>query len=197
VYTGLSSCIYRSLLACVFHSFNTNTPHYQKTGQTVAYCTYSSRFVSIRPTQSMICVQFLVARFREWFNSSFSPDFGNYLTHRSVQMYKSCVQDQMFRDLTLSTRLCSTSIITQHGWVIPFLLTKIVRRKWFVPVRYQLPKGKSVGLALKSFCMIQRVERYRSLLACVFHFFNRNMPHYPTTGKPVKYCIYRSLIECM
>ena len=66
----------------------------------------------------------------------------------------------MLQNPILRTKLCGTGFITQHGWVVYFRLTKVVRRKWFIPVRYQLPKGKSVGLALKYFYMIHRVGRW-------------------------------------
>ena len=75
----------------------------------------------------------------------------NYFTYRSVIFCESCVEDQILQDLIRSTRLCGANCIALHGWVVNFRLTKMVRRKWFVPVRYQRPKGKSVGLALKSF----------------------------------------------
>jgi len=66
-------------------------------------------------------------------------------TYRSVQISESCAEDQMPQDLILRTSLCGTGFITQHSWVVHFRLTKMVRRKWFVPVRYQLPKSKSGG----------------------------------------------------
>ena len=50
--------------------------------------------------------------------------------------------------------------MVEQGWVVYFPLTKMVTRKWFVPVRYQLPKGKSEGVALEDFYMIRRVGRY-------------------------------------
>jgi len=61
-----------------------------------------------------------------------------------------------------STKLCSTSVITQHGWVIHFRQTKMVRRKRFVPLRYQVPKRKSAGLALKYFYIVRSVGQIRA-----------------------------------
>jgi len=53
-----------------------------------------------------------------------------------------------------------TDFITQHGcWVLHFRLTKMVRRKWSVPIRYQLSKGKLAGFVLQYFYMIHRVGR--------------------------------------
>jgi len=88
---------------------------------------------------------------------------------------KSCAEDQILKDLILRTRLCSTSFIAQYGWVVHFIMTGMVTRKWFVPGRYQLTKRKSAGLALKYIGMIHRIgrvglfreyialQRYRSL----------------------------------
>jgi len=42
-----------------------------------------------------------------------------------------------------------TVCMTQHSWVIHFCTAKKVKRTWFVPVKYQLPKGTSAKLALK------------------------------------------------
>ena len=72
---------------------------------------------------------------------------------------KICSGGQMLQYLILRTRLCGTGFINQHGCVVHFRLTKMVRRKCFVPVRYQLPRGISEGLALKYFCMIHRGGR--------------------------------------
>jgi len=56
---------------------------------------------------------------------------GNYLIHRSVQIFKSCVEGQMLQGLILrhSTRLCGTGFVTQHGGVVHFCLTTMVRRQ--------------------------------------------------------------------
>jgi len=91
-----------------------------------------------RPTQSMIYVHLLVTRFQQsilcivWYKCS-----------------TSCYEDFMFQDLILHTRLCSTSFISQHFWVVDFHLINMIRRKYFVPVRYQISKGKSARLALE------------------------------------------------
>jgi len=63
-------------------------------------------------------------------------------------------------DLILRTRVCGTSFIPQHCWVVDFHLTKMVGWKCFVPGLYQLRKGKSTGLALEYFYMIHRGGRY-------------------------------------
>jgi len=57
----------------------------------------------------------------------------------------------MLQDLILRTKLRGTGFITQQCWVIHFRLTKMVRRKCFVPVTYQLLKGKSRGRPLNFF----------------------------------------------
>jgi len=71
------------------------------------------------------------------FNSSFSINT------------KNLVLDRMLEHLMLRTRLCGTSFIAQPGWLFHFHPTKMVGQKCFVPVRYQLPKGKWAGLALR------------------------------------------------
>jgi len=115
-----------------------------------------------RPTQSMIYCHCLIAWFQEII-----------ITYRSVQKllngYKSVLEDEMLEDLILRTRLCSTNFITQHGWVILFRLTKMVRRKCVVPNKYQLPRGLDVSqhvsllvsacTVLRYFCMIHMGRR--------------------------------------
>jgi len=59
---------------------------------------------------------------------------------------KSCAVDKLLQHLIICTKLCGIGSITQPGGPFQFHLTKIVRWKIFVPVRYQLPKDKSVGL---------------------------------------------------
>jgi len=68
---------------------------------------HSATFVCIsllHPTQSMIYVHCLVARFE---NIIF------FIVQYKYQ--KSCEEDQMLQDVILHTRLCSTSFITQPG----------------------------------------------------------------------------------
>ena len=55
-----------------------------------------------------------------------------------ANMYEFSVQICM--NLAVHHKLC-TVCITQHGWVVYFRLTEMVRQKWCVPHRYQLPKG--------------------------------------------------------
>jgi len=96
---------------------------------------------------------------------------------------KSVPEHQMLKDPILRTRWFSTGFITNHGWVVHFRLTKMVRRKWFVPVRYQLPKGKSVGQDIKktlflNYGMIHRVGRVNRALLHVHMallFMNRSL----------------------
>jgi len=57
-----------------------------------------------------------------------------------------------------SSELCSVCI-AQHGWVVHFCLTKMARQTWFLPIRYQLPKGTWARLALQCFCLMHRVGR--------------------------------------
>jgi len=78
-------------------------------------------------------------------------------TYPSVQVPNFCAEDQMLQDLILPTRLCGTSYITHHGWVVHFHKIILIGWNLFVPFRYQLSKGKSVGLALNYFDMIHRV----------------------------------------
>ena len=39
----------------------------------------------------------------------------NSFTYYSVQIFKSCAEDQMIQDLILRTRLCGIGYIAQHG----------------------------------------------------------------------------------
>jgi len=70
---------------------------------------------------------------------------------------KSCSEDFILQNLILRTRSCGTGFITKPSWLLHFQPTKMVGRKCFVPVRYQLRRGISGGPALKYFCMIHRV----------------------------------------
>ena len=106
-----------------------------------------------------------------------------YFTHYSVQILKillrkffiriwSSAQDCAVMFLFLNivelyervmSRICMSHVtlfIIQHCWVVDFHLTNMIRRKCFVPVRYQPPKSKLAGLASKYFYMIHRVGRY-------------------------------------
>jgi len=108
-----------------------------------------------------------------------------YFTHYSVQILKillrkifiriwSSAQDCAVMFLFLNivelyervmSRICMSHVtlfIIQHCWVVDFHLTNMIRRKCFVPVRYQPPKSKLAGLASKYFYMIHRVGRYES-----------------------------------
>jgi len=69
----------------------------------------------------------------------------------------------MLQDLILRTRLCSTGLITQPGWLFHFHPTKI-RVKMFCANWVPAPnaKGTSVGLALKYVDTVRKVGR-----ACV------------------------------
>ena len=78
---------------------------------------------------------------------------------------KSCAEDQMLLDLILRMRLCSTAYTvfdTHPVWPFHFHLTKMVGRKYFIPVRYQCPKGTLAGLVFEYFYMIHRVGRCRN-----------------------------------
>ena len=86
-----------------------------------------------------------------------------YFTYHSVQILKSCSKDFKLQDPILRTRVYSKGFIPQHCWVVDFHLTKMVRRKCFVPGLYQPRKGESTGLALKYFYMIHRGWRMRQL----------------------------------
>ena len=84
------------------------------------------------------CVHNLVARFHNF----------EIILLIVLYKYSNLVIDTSRSDS--GTRLCSTGLITWHGWVVHFQMPKMVRRRWFVRVNYQLPKGnlKSARLAL-------------------------------------------------
>jgi len=63
-----------------------------------------------------------------------------------------------------------TVFFCQHGRVVDFHLINVIRRNFLVPFRYQRPKGKSAGQALKYSYMIRRVGRYCSRLQSVAAF---------------------------
>jgi len=71
--------------------------------------------------------------------------------------FKSCSEDVLLQVLILRTSFCGTAFISQHCWFVDFHLINMIRRKRFVPVRYQLPKGKSSGQALPCLNMMHRV----------------------------------------
>jgi len=74
--------------------------------------------------------------------------------------------DYILQDLTqiLRTGLCGVGCITQTKWLCNFRQINMIGRKCYVPIRYQLPKGKSAGLALNYFYMIHRVGRISRLV---------------------------------
>jgi len=109
-------------------------------------CTPSREFrnapewaAAIRPTQSIFFL-FWSLPGRDWGISK------NMLTHRSVQI---CMNSAVHQRCVLFVLLC----------MVHFGLTVMVRRKWSVPVRYQLPKDKSTGLAFQYLCMMDGVGR--------------------------------------
>jgi len=65
----------------------------------------------------------------------------------------------MLQNLILRIRSCGNGFITQPGWLIHFGQINMIGQKFSVPIRYQLRKGISAGLALKYFGMIHRVGR--------------------------------------
>jgi len=67
-------------------------------------CIYMHIHINIRPTQSVIYVQFLVARFQEI-----------SLLIVLYQSQKSCAEYQILQNPILHTRLCGACFITQHG----------------------------------------------------------------------------------
>jgi len=56
-------------------------------------------------------------------------------------------------------RSCVTGFITQHSWVVHFLLIDMISKECCVWALYQFPRGLSAGLALKYFCMIHKGGR--------------------------------------
>jgi len=66
--------------------------------------------------------------------------------HKSILLivqYK--ILKSKLQNLILRTILCGTGFISQHGWVVDFHVTKMVKWKCFAPGLYQLRKGKSTG----------------------------------------------------
>ena len=53
-----------------------------------------------------------------------------------------------FNSPGIHTRICGTGFISQPSWLFHFCQINMIGRKCFAPVRYQLPKGKSAGMAL-------------------------------------------------
>jgi len=72
-----------------------------------------------------------------------------YFTYRSVQIFKFLLQGLQAPGSDPPHKIMRYLIFPQHCWVVDFHLTKMVRRKCFVPGLYQLREGKSEGLALK------------------------------------------------
>ena len=85
------------------------------------------------PHPNMMYVHFLAATFQI---------FG---AHRSVHTFKSCAEDQIFQDLILHTRLCSTGLFTRPDRLIHFRQVNMIGWKCVVPLKYQLRKGISEG----------------------------------------------------
>jgi len=118
----------------------------------IRICIYIHKYVSIymyiRPTQSMIYDHLLVNTFQKI-----------VLLIVRYKYLKSCSDDSILQNLILRTRLCGTGFSTQPSWILHFHPTKMVGWKCFVPLRYQLPRGISGGLALQQFYIIYRVGR--------------------------------------
>ena len=58
-------------------------------------------------------------------------------------MYSLTYISKMLQNLILRTGLWGTGFITQHGWVVQFRLSKMVRWKCFLPLRHQeMLKGR-------------------------------------------------------
>jgi len=105
--------------------------------------------IYVHPTQSMIYVHLLVARFLKII-----------LFIVEYKYSKSYAKDQMLQIQILRTWLCGTGCITHSGWLIHFHPTKMVGRNCFVPVKYQFPKGTLAGLALVYICIMNGSSRY-------------------------------------
>jgi len=103
------------------------------------------------PTHSMIYLHSRVAKFQKFFSL--------IVQYRYTKSY---VVDQMLQDLILRTRLCSKGCIAHLGWLIHSLKINIISWNFFVPIRHQLFKGSSVGLALKFFYIMDRVGQQMS-----------------------------------
>jgi len=104
--------------------------------------------IFIRPTQSMIHVHFLVARFRKMILLIIQNNSSNLVRRiRSFRIWSSA------QDYAVN------GFIPQHCWIADFHLINMISWKYFVPLGYQLSKGKSARNALKYFYMIHRVGR--------------------------------------
>ena len=141
-------------------------------------CTYIYMYLH-RPTQSMMYVHFLVARFQSI----------NWLIIQ-CKYIKSCAKDQMLQDLILRAPYCDTGFITHPGWLIHFHQISMIRWKCFVPVRNQLWKGILAWLALQYFCMIHRVGRYTCVCMYTILFYRVSMTrtHCNTLRHTATYC---------
>ena len=107
---------------------------------------FSQKSHKSRPTQSMIYVPLLVNRLQKSVELIIQ-----------YQILKPCSGEFILQNLIPCTRSCGTGFITEPSWLVHFQPTKMVGRKCFVPLRYQLRRGSSGGPALKSFYMIHRV----------------------------------------
>jgi len=76
----------------------------------------------------------------------------------------------VFSRIWSSTRSCGTGFITQPSWLLHFRPTKMVRRKFFVPLRYQPPRGISRGPTLNVYTSLLW---WRSSLLRVYFHVNR------------------------
>jgi len=101
-----------------------------------------------RSTYSFIYVPLMVNRFQK-----------SDLLIVQYKYLKSCSEDFMLQNLIFRTRSCGTGFITEPSWLLHFNPTKMVGRKCFVPLRYQLRRGFSVGPHLEYLGMIHRVGR--------------------------------------
>jgi len=84
----------------------------------------------------------------------------NHFTYPSVQIFKIMCGGFDAPGSDPLHKISGTVFVAHPGWLFHFYPTKIVWRNCFVPVMYQLPKSTLARLAIKSFCILDRVGQF-------------------------------------
>ena len=145
-------------------------------------------YVHTRPTQSMIYVPVLVNKFQK-----------SVLLIVHYKYSKSCYGDFILQNLILRTRSCSISFITEPSWLLHFHPTKMVGRKSFVPLRYQLRRSILGGPTLKYVCMIHWVGRiciYERICTRIHRFMRMNRFGYQSRFQQVRAREFEYVLVC-
>jgi len=95
-------------------------------------------------------------RINHAYSLSCSQISGNHFTYHSEQIFKCCAKDRCSKIWSSAQDYAVAVLLLNMIESLISTLTKIFRRKWFVPVRYQLPKGKMVGIDLQYLYVIRR-----------------------------------------